>query len=500
MAIKTFDDFLAAHHPLAQSSKVHEVHANPAPRGTKRFLFTSAQNGTPVRPLVWQAILRAKEYWDAHLSVIQLRYKNPTSMWSRSQEDKETWDAATKPYWLNQRMDVNRNLVCVGGIKIVPTATKPLSGFEAFTGGESTIVGHTRYQFKTVPVPGSAMAKIMTTTGACTEPNYTNSRAGAGGEFHHCFGAVLVELDKHGKFYLRHLNFTGDGIAYDASGVMITPEGVEPFKGAAALALGDTHVRFRDKGVERGTFGKGGLVETLQPEAIYWHDVCDGYGANPHHDGNPFNEQAKGPSGFDDVEGEVREAVNYVAQNTPAYATSYIVPDNHGDFLRRWILKKDWRKEVMPIARAFYLKTALAMHESTKMGAGGTETVSPWAYWVEHFMDAVWDRTRVRVKCLSGKGGEGSEVHGIQMDMHGHAGPNGARGSIQNLKRIGRKSVIGHSHSPGVDEGCMQTGTSSLLHLEYNGAGPSSWLHAHAVVYPNGKRQLVIIIDGKYKL
>ena len=81
---KTFEDFLAKHHPLAQSSKVHEIHLNPAPKGTKRFLFTAAQNGTPVNPEVWAAIIAAKDHFEAHLSVIDLRYKNPTSQWSRS--------------------------------------------------------------------------------------------------------------------------------------------------------------------------------------------------------------------------------------------------------------------------------------------------------------------------------------------------------------------------------------------------------------------------------
>jgi hypothetical protein len=494
-------DFMAKHHPMAQASAVRQVHSNPAPKGTVRYLFTAAQNATPVHPKVWAAILQAKKHFNAHLSVIQLRYKNPTSKWSRSQEDAEQWAPEVMPYALNQRMKVNRNLVCVGDVKIVPTATTPLSGFEGFTGAESAIIGHTRYQFKTVPVPGSQMAKLMTTTGACTLANYTNSRAGASGEFHHVFGAVLVEVDG-GRFYLRHLNFTNDGVAMDVGqgGLMITPTGVTKAPRPEAIALGDTHVRFTDKSVDRATFGKHGLVTLLRPKRIYWHDVCDGYGANPHHDGNPFIDQAKALSGFDDVEGEVREAVNFVANRTPIDAISYIVPDNHGDFLRRWILKKDWKTEVPPIAREFYLKTALAMQQGTKMGKGGTETPSPWPYWVNKIMDEVWDRNRVKVVCLTGNGEEGSRVKDIQMDMHGHAGPNGSRGSIKNLRRIGVKSTIGHAHSPGVDEGCHQVGTSSLLKLEYNGAGPSGWLHAHDVTHANGKRQLVIIIDGEYEL
>ncbi len=497
--VKNFDDFVKSHHPFAQASRVHEVHFNKPPKGTVRLLFTAATNGTPVNPKVWAAILGMHDHLNAHLSVVQLRYKNPTSVWLRSQEDAETWDEQTRPYWLNQRMDVNKNLVCVGGIKIVPTATTPLTGFEAITGSESTIIGHTRYQFKTVPVPGAAMAKLMTTTGVCTEPNYTNTRAGAGGEFHHCYGVVLVELDKGGKFYLRHINFTNDGVGIDID-QLYTPEGYQgQADPAEAAVLGDTHVRVTDPQVDKATFGKKGLIAATRAKRIYWHDVDDNTAANPHHKGNPFNEQAKAMSGQDDVEAETREAVNFVAQRTPAGCTSYIVPDNHGDFLKRWIINNDWRKEVPPIARAFYLRTALAMHEGTRMGKGGAEIPSPWEYWVNEIMNTTWDRERVKVVCLSGYGGEGSNVLGVQMDMHGHRGPNGSRGSINNLRRLCGKSIIGHSHSPGVDEGCMQVGTSSRLRLEYN-EGPSSWLHAHGLLHANGKRQLVIIIDGKFRL
>lgn len=499
MAVKNSEDFKRLHHPLAQASAVWEVHANPAPKGTVRFLFTAAQNGTPVHPKVWETILGMREHLAAHLSVIQLRYKNPTSKWSRSQEDKEMWAPETRPYALNQSMRVNKNLVCVGGIKIVPTASAPLTGFEGFTGGESTIVGHTKYQFKTVPVPGGQMAKIMTTTGACTLANYTNSRAGAAGEFHHCYGVVLVELDKNGIFYMRHINFTDDGVGIDID-QLYTPAGYQgiapPCEG---VAFGDSHARFVDPKVDRATFGKGGLVEALRPKRQYFHDLCDGYAVNHHHFGNPFNEAAKARSGYDDVEAEVREAVNYAAQRTPAGVKSYIVPDNHSDgFLHTWILKSDWKK-LPVIQRAFYLETAKVMHDSAKIGNGGTEYTSAWPYWVERVMNEIWDRERVAVKCLAPTDKD-ARCKGIQMDLHGDRGPNGARGSIKNLRRVGVRVMIGHSHSPGADEGAMQVGTSSRLQLEYNTAGVSGWLHTHGAIHANGKRQLINIINGKFRL
>jgi hypothetical protein len=67
------------------------------------------------------------------------------------------------------------------------------------------------------------------------------------------------------------------------------------------------------------------------------------------------------------------------------------------------------------------------------------------------------------------------------------------------MRRIGVKSVIGHSHTPAIEEGCYQVGTSTKLSRGYT-HGPSSWLNTHAIIYPNGKRTLINIIDGKWRL
>lgn len=87
----------------------------------------------------------------------------------------------------------------------------------------------------------------------------------------------------------------------------------------------------------------------------------------------------------------------------------------------------------------------------------------------------------------------------IELSMHGDRGPNGARGSRMNLRRIGVKSIIGHSHSPGIEEGCYQVGTNTPLKQEYT-RGPSSWLQSDCALYANGKRSLIHIIDGEWRL
>ena len=455
---------------------------------TKVFIITAAQNATPVHDAFWQCLLFMKENISAELMVIPLRYKNATSQWTASQQNAEWWDKKVTPYLYNARKALNTNLDVLADIKTQPTASSPLTGFEAISHGESCIIGHTKLQMKVVPTPSHKFPKIITTTGACTKVNYTDSKAGKLGEFHHSLSAVIVEVAGEKTFHLRHVHFdnktstvTDLDTTYDLTGAW---EAERPL----ALIMGDTHVDFIDPGVERATFGKDGIIETLNPERLVWHDLLDAYAVNPHHRGNPFNALAKHKSGRDDVKAEVERAVEFVNSKTPAKTQSYIVPSNHDNFLSRWVSAHDWRTD--SVNAEFYLQTALEMVRQTSMQKSGTSTVNPFAHWVREWGGA-------NVTCL--KMDEALTLGGVELGMHGDMGPNGAKGSIRNLRRIGMRSVVGHSHSPGIDEGCYQVGTSTHLRLEYN-PGPSGWLNTHCVLHADGKRQLINIINGSWRL
>jgi hypothetical protein len=86
----------------------------------------------------------------------------------------------------------------------------------------------------------------------------------------------------------------------------------------------------------------------------------------------------------------------------------------------------------------------------------------------------------------------------IECGMHGHLGPNGARGTPNSLQHVGRRANIGHTHCPGIYNGLYVAGTSSKLKWSYNW-GPSGWNHAHILTYPNGARSIVTLYDGKWR-
>lgn len=457
------------------------------PLSGRRYIVTAAQNATPVHGPFWRTLQVAAAHLGAELVVIPFRYRNPTSLWSNRQETDEWWAKETVPHLYNVRHQLGPNLVLAADVKTQPTATSPLAGFEALTGGESCIIGHPKMQLRAIPVPSGRFPKLLTTTGACTERNYTDTKAGKIGEFHHFLGALVVELDGK-RFHLRQLNADRTTGAFIDLDLEFTPEGVRRAPPALGLVMGDTHARFADPEVDRATFGPGGMVDVLQPGALVWHDVLDGYAVNPHHRDDPFIAQAKRLAQLGNIKEEVEHTVRFILERSRG-RRAVLVDSNHGDFLRRWIIVNDWRRD--SLNAAFYLETAAAMLRSVRVGPGGTEYADPWAYWVERL------RGDADVRCLAR--GESFTLGDVECGMHGHDGPNGARGTVRNLSQIGSRVITGHGHSPAIEGGHYRTGTSTPRTLEYT-HGPGSWLNTHVAVYANGRRALLTVIDGEWRL
>jgi len=279
-----------------------------------------------------------------------------------------------------------------------------------------------------------------------------------------------------------------DGSFYDLD-KLYTPKKVTMGHKAAALVMGDTHVRFVDPGVVKATFtNPDSMNAILRPEVLVFHDVLDFHSQNHHHKFKVFTKIAKHKGRKSSVEEEVQECADFVDSVVRDKQKAVFAASNHPDALARWIEDVDWKQD--PENCVFYLKTALAMAESSAMHESGASHIDPFVYWMQQKLK------RVR-QCHFPARDESVMIAGIECSMHGDKGPNGSRGSIKGFGKIGVKSVIGHSHTPGAMDGVYQVGTSSKLKLEYN-SGASSWMHCHCVVYPNGKRSLLWIIDGSW--
>jgi len=465
---------------------------------TNVFLITWAQNNTPVDEGFWAALGACREHRDADLMVIKGHYRNPTV---RTEEvEDEVWaDEVMEVGLWDKPADLCPILTVLADYRVQPTAMRPLTGLDSVTGGKSGILGHPKLEMRSVATPQNELPKQMQTTGACTIPNYSNSKAGKKGEFHHTIGAVIVEI-RGDVFHMRQLNACKDGSFIDVN-TEYFPDGThKPAPRALALSMGDWHSGFTAPHVIDATFNDhDSIVAVLRPREILWDDLLDQYSRNHHHIFKPFIGIAKIKDEplwdrnrlRDEVEAACEELSYYTAHANEVVGekvTSTVKASNHDDALTRYIEERNWKND--PVNAEFYLETALEMTRAAKMSDSGAEYPQAFALWGAKLCDP---------KYVTFLGRRGSHmIGGIECIFHGDIGPNGARGSIMNFAKIGVKTVIAHAHTPGIVEGCYQSGTSTFLDLEY-ARGPSSWSNTHVAIYGNGKRALITIINGNWR-
>jgi predicted phosphodiesterase len=459
------------------------------------YVITSAQNSTPVHRPFLSALLNYCEHRDAKLMVIPYRYKNPTSIFVSPDKQGDIWDKSITPYMTPNTVKIAENLVLVGSVKIQPTAVQPLSGFEGYTGKASAILGHPRVQLKTVPTPSTELPKILASTGAVTIPNYTDSKAGFKGNFHHSLAAIVVEVTET-EFHMRHIHGNKEtGEFYDLDS-LYESDNVTTGHRVSVLVTGDTHAAFLNKDVEKATYSnEDSIVNVLRPEVRIFHDLNDFRSRNHHDRGNDLMNVAKHLTMTDDVEAELQIAADLLDRYNDPESLNVIVKSNHDEALDRWLREATPTSDPRNAKFFYYLKYHQLKNMKTQPN-GRFETIDPFEFWCHN------PESQRGLACVDNtvflQRDQSIEVNGIELGFHGDSGPNGARGSIQNLSKIGAKLIVGHSHSPGIFENVYQVGTSSDLDMGYN-KGPSSWMTTHALVYPDGKRTLINVINGRWR-
>jgi len=453
----------------------------------QRYLVTAAQNATPIRKNFWKSFEICAKYYDAERVVLQGRYKNPTSQWTQNNVDHEWWAPEVVPFLCTGWNKLNENLLLLGGVKVQWAAADPLAGLDGLTKGRSGILGHGCRAMRSIATPQHKHPKVMYTTGACTEPNYTDTKRGKMGEFNHCISGLIVEIDGD-TFHIRELNATKDGSFIDLD-MEFTPDGVRPVKSALSITTGDTHRRWILSEVVKATFtAKDSLVNLLKPRYLFWHDLIDGHARNHHHRKDWILNVGKWKARKECVRTEIQEGVAFANKHTPEGCHSIVVPSNHNDVVGKWLRETDPRED--PVNAEFWLEIATAALKDVKVTGGGIEYEDPFIAYAKKL-------AKPNVKFL--RRGQSFVLSHVEYGFHGDIGPNGARGTTKNLSRLGVKVTKGHSHAAEIVGGCYSVGKSTGM-LEYERGGPSNHTNAHVVQYSNGKRTIVIIINGRYCL
>lgn len=445
------------------------------------FIITSAVNNCRVDPGFLAALERWREERHGVLVVNPIRYKNPTHR--EDVDPHEWWDEALFPYMLESELRPHPYL-SIMPTKVQATASNPLPPrMSGRTQSRSAVFGHPQLCMRTVPTPHETLPKILYTSGAVTRKSYSDTLAGDLADFHHTHAAVIAEI-RGDRFHLREVTWDGEKFV-DIDTAYYADHTAEAVR-AVALVMGDIHSGSNriDPQVMEATFGANGLYETTDPQYLVIHDLADNLAVNPHEMNKQLSRAALARlAGGLNVDSELRRVADWL--NVLPDADVLVIPSNHDEFLMRWL--EAGERGVLPENRRFYHWLSYRMLEAHELDGEFPLAIE---------MALAGKITHESVRFL--KIDESFRVKGVELGMHGHLGPNGSRGSLHNLSHVGTRFIMGHVHSPGIWQGGYAVGTSSLYRMGYN-IGPSSWLHTHALLHENGRRQLIHIIGEFFR-
>lgn len=349
----------------------------------------------------------------------------------------------------------------------------------------SFIYASPKQRLKASPVSNVKMPHFLMTTGAITVPdyrstNYMSNRTAYIAEHDHVMGAIVVEIGDSDEYHFRQIQFDDKGRfidlghQYDGKNIKeIRPE---------AFVLGDWHSGSTCP-MAKSVWKQ--VCDDTKPKKLVLHDTFDGRSINHHESHNIDSLAKRAEVGHLNLLDELKLVASDLEELDKWVDELIIVKSNHDEFLKRFLQKGNFTDD--PYNYKTFLKLALELVETNcdplKFGVESLgeldKSVAKNVKWLERDEDLI--------------------ISGIQLGAHGDKGANGARGGLQSMEKAYGNSVTGHSHSPEILRGAWQVGTSSKLKLSYN-VGPSSWLNTSCLVYPNGQRQLINAIDGKYKI
>ncbi len=445
-----------------------------------RLVITSAQNNAELNYPFFDSLLTYCKHNNAGLIVI------PTKLKINGDGGELSYAEELHPYLIDNDITFTmQRLTILCGMKVIPTAVNPLAGKDARSKGDSLVIGHPQYQMRTMARGfDRKYPPILSTTGSVTIGKYSTTTAGDIAKFNHCAGAIVIELTDN-DFFMRNLNWDDQqGCFYDLD-MAYYPKFVNETSHVSAIVTGDSHVMFHDDEVYQATFGKGGLVDTLKPEYLVRHDILDFHSRSHHAKGDPLLEYVKTVKNHNRVEDELNGVVKFLNDTTPDYAKNLIVCSNHDTHIDQWIKRGEYLSDAINAKIGHYL--AYKLYDFIDKNDGETSMA------LAEFCEG-----KINNETIFLKETDTFKLHGIELAVHGHSGANGARGSAMQFSRMPDKLVCGHSHSPQVNKGCYQVGTSSIFHMGYV-KSPSSWDHVHCVIYDNGKRQMIHLRNGKFR-
>ena len=442
---------------------------------SKKYIISSIVPSSPINFPFLESILYYCKNNDTELLLIPTLPEHKKDMINEEFVDLEAnglLKVVHKELQLNSKIRISN-------IPISPLAVDPVTGLnrQSQTDG-SFIFASPKQRLKVVPNSNTKLPHVLMTPGAITLPDYSESRRGMIAKQDHVNGAIMLEIVDNVMYHHTQIEADSDGSFIHMFNKYNTDGSVESVN-AEAIIPGDLHVGSTDPLV------KAVIIEMInkgKPKHFLAHDLFDGNGISHHLLDRKITravvqQNLSITKELDITYSDIKEYADLMNKHN---GKVHVVKSNHDDFIDRWLDSGRFMDEPVNLLEGLELATHYAKGRNPlEMGLRKRGKLS-------------------NVKFLKMDEDLKLSKHKIQCGAHGDKGLNGARGSAVSLEQAYSKCIIGHSHTPQLLRGVTVVGTSTHLKLSYN-KGPSSWLQTMCILYPNGSRQLINVINGKYK-
>jgi hypothetical protein len=477
---------------LTEKLKVENV-ADPRDR---KFVFTGAQNDSPVDPDFWANLQAYAAFLDADIVIGPGTYE--TQWWAENNPAVRAYAPEIREFLCFGQMELGDEFVFAGEMNMLPTANRPISDLANYSQGKWTVFPHAKRQLKSIAsLDPHKQAHQLMTTGLVTRPKIIPRKAGIKSLAYHTLGAVIVEFDQDGDLFCRQITAGPNGAFYDlefyvANGVVDLHDGVDLIVGA------DFHLRKLHKENAKALLHRStGMIAVLQAKELAVHDIFDNETRNHHHVHDNAHSYEMAIRGRESVFDEVSDVTDFLAEASRQVKVR-VIEANHDIALERYVREGRYRNDGINVRFGLQLEDAyLAARERQAEQLDSDQKVDSFSL-LEYAVRMIGERNSLDLSNVAWvHDGYSYVLNGIEIGNHGFRGANGARGTVAGFAALGRKMTIGDKHTPEILDDVFCVGAMNLRQ-GYN-KGPSGWAVTQGIHYPDGNRTLVTFQNSKWR-
>jgi hypothetical protein len=480
----------------------------------KGLIVTAAQFGAPLNESVWLSFKRYADHMGYVLVVMPIKYGPVMTKFQQELNKRvltSTFDERLHGHMVFEDTVLANGMLNLNTMRLRPTLVKFISAAVGQRGyNVSQIFASPKLELMHLQRLMHDYPKVAMTTGAVTHPSYNvdnlgqQDRTGAIAAAEHTYAGVVLEFSSAKTFHIRPLLSNKEGEFYDidpvnGGAIFVTPDKIEHRPdGVNAAYLGDVHVGKTHPDVREVTFGDGQMLQTLRPKHVILGDLFDGHSISHWDDLNASRRALKGEANQNSLEAELKLVVSeleYMHRQLPK-AELDVIAANHNEILKRFLQSMRWASDDTNLA--FCARLFADLHDdlvTRKVPINEAEAQDPIKFWIDRHAPFAKTFERQDILLLP----ENDDAVKIACSFHGDVGPSGVgRTSMDAMREWNQWSIIGHMHSAAILGPIWRVGTMTGLTEHYVNGPRTKWTHTHAIIFENGQRQLINIVNGAW--